>query len=308
MKYTDPSGWRLLDPGTEEMEDVNAPAKSASGGGGNPTMGFTSMFNMVGNAYGTLAAMGAYASGFSAGYGMGLGSAFIGRGFHTASYFSKSVTNYTSQAGLYGYGGQSVIEGTTTTYQSKEYSYFDRGTLTGNYWSGSGIDWSTATAGGGNMTYYTGSSTYKHVPRVYGNTNAYGNYVLYGKEGNFFGRLWYATKAGWNTLESEDLEAMSDVFGLGVNTLGTGAMMPIKILNKGNFYIKGVGFVDNIVYHKTVKKLILNRVNIKTYSKFVGDNPDVFVDNGVIFLQGVFQNFKGKIYNTGIKASEYFAK
>ncbi|MCC6515478.1 MAG: hypothetical protein IT275_03915 [Chitinophagales bacterium] len=252
--------------------------------------------------------MGAYTSGFSAGYGMGFGSAFIGRGFHTASYFSKSVTNYTSQAGLYGYGGQSVIEGTTTTYQSKEYSYFDRGTLTGNYWSGSGIDWSAATAGGGNMTYYTGSSTYKHVPRVYGNTNAYGNYVLYGKEGNFFGRLWYATKAGWNTLESEDLEAMSDVFGLGVNTLGTGAMMPIKILNKGNFYIKGVGFVDNIVYHKTVKKLILNRVNIKTYSKFVGDNPDVFVDNGVIFLQGVFQNFKGKIYNTGIKASEYFAK
>lgn len=63
MKYTNPSGWRLLDPGTEEMEDVNAPAKSASGGGWNPTMGFSSTFNQIANTYGTFAAMGAYNNG-----------------------------------------------------------------------------------------------------------------------------------------------------------------------------------------------------------------------------------------------------
>jgi len=43
-----------------------------------------------------------------------------------------------------------------------------------------------------------------------------------------------------------------------------------------------------------------------TFSKFVGKNPDVFIKNGGIFLKGVGGKFKGKVYETGLKAVDFF--
>ncbi|MFN8262254.1 MAG: RHS repeat-associated core domain-containing protein [Chitinophagales bacterium] len=162
LKYTDPSGQILeyagegIVPGLPEGTGTT-PGGGGGGGGGDqhspsgwdPTMGGHSMFGQVANVYGTLAAMAAYATGYSSGPGMGFGSAFAGRGYvsQTGFYISSHTTSY-ENAGLNGYvGGEKVPIGESTTYKTYEYSVFNNGTLSGNYWTGgSGVDMNNATA------------------------------------------------------------------------------------------------------------------------------------------------------------------
>ena len=160
LKYTDPSGQILkyVAEGREiELPEGTENTPGGGGGGGDqhspsgwdPTMGGHSMFGQVANVYGTLAAMAAYATGYSSGPGMGFGSAFAGRGYVSQTgFYISSHTTYYANAGLNGYvGSEKVPIGESTTYKTYEYSVFNNGTLSGNYWTGgSGVDMNNATA------------------------------------------------------------------------------------------------------------------------------------------------------------------
>ena len=71
-----------------------------------------------------------------------------------------------------------------------------------------------------------------------------------------------------------------------------------------NVYIKGFGNVNNLSFHRGIKPNILNSAG--NYSKHVGTNPNVFIQKGQIMLQGTGGGFQGKVYNTGLKATDFF--
>lgn len=70
-------------------------------------------------------------------------------------------------------------------------------------------------------------------------------------------------------------------------------------------FIKGLGKINSRVFHK-LKPDILDVAGRGNFSKVVGKNPDIFVENGKIHLRGVGGGFKGKTYSTGLNASDFF--
>ncbi len=134
------------------------------------------------------------------------------------------------------------------------------------------------------------------------------NYILGGNNGNVLTRTWDLLKRDWQNFNNTDKQNYTDLGEFGINIFTAGGLLPIKILNKGNFYIKGVGLVDKSLFHKYVKQNILKKAGIQNYAKYVGDNPDVFVENGKVFLIGIYGKFTNKIYPTGLNAIEYFSK
>jgi hypothetical protein len=75
--------------------------------------------------------------------------------------------------------------------------------------------------------------------------------------------------------------------------------VPHKTDNRYNF--------PEEVYHREIKPDFLDDVGAKNYAKKVGTNPDLVVNKGEIELHGQGK-FSGKIFKTGIKASEYFGE
>jgi hypothetical protein len=134
------------------------------------------------------------------------------------------------------------------------------------------------------------------------------NYILGGNNGNVLTRTWDLLKRDWQNFNNTDKQNYTDLGEFGINIFTAGGLLPIKILNKGNFYIKGVGLVDKSLFHKYVKQNILKKAGIQNYAKYVGDNPDVFVENGKVFLIGIYGKFTNKIYPTGLDAIKYFSK
>lgn len=56
-----------------------------------------------------------------------------------------------------------------------------------------------------------------------------------------------------------------------------------------------------------IKKTIFNKVGKRNFSKVVGGNPDIVVQNGKIILQGTKNGaFSGKTYPTNLDAKVYF--
>ena len=69
-------------------------------------------------------------------------------------------------------------------------------------------------------------------------------------------------------------------------------------------FIKGLGAFNKVKFHLVVKKNILNAAG--NYSKFVGKNPDIFIQKGNVMLKGTHSSFKGKVFDTGLKAKDFF--
>jgi RHS repeat-associated protein len=70
-------------------------------------------------------------------------------------------------------------------------------------------------------------------------------------------------------------------------------------------FIKGFGMVNKEIFHKVIKKSILNATGKGSFSKVIGDNPDITVVNGKIVLQGTKPGFKGKTFNTELNANDF---
>ena len=78
-----------------------------------------------------------------------------------------------------------------------------------------------------------------------------------------------------------------------------------KLVGTGEkLFIKGVGNISKDYFHKTIKKKILNAAG--KYGHIVGDNPDIVVEGEKIVLKGVYQSFKGKTFETTLKAVDFF--
>lgn len=152
LNYTDPSGWLATawqEGNGDESNNISSSRARSGGGGfvmgnmsGYSTMGWSSMFMQVSSQYGTLAAMNAYSSGFSAGAGMRFGSAFTAyqSDYHLVPYISNNRDKSSGLIGDEPYAPWDVEKytiGSVTRYA-----------LNGNYWSGS-IDWNTAEANNG---------------------------------------------------------------------------------------------------------------------------------------------------------------
>lgn len=73
----------------------------------------------------------------------------------------------------------------------------------------------------------------------------------------------------------------------------------------GKIFIKGLGFINKKLFHEVLKKDILKAVG-KDISKVIGKNPDITVESGKIVLKGTGGGFRGKTYNTGLSASDFF--
>lgn len=116
--------------------------------GWDPSMGFTSMFGMITNVYGSMAALNGYGSGYSSGAGMGFGSGFAGRGF---SITQRESTGYLSSKTWAWLGnpnnGQWVETGSSQIDVYTEGYQYERGQLEANYWSG-GMNESWGLLGG----------------------------------------------------------------------------------------------------------------------------------------------------------------
>ena len=74
--------------------------------------------------------------------------------------------------------------------------------------------------------------------------------------------------------------------------------------SKATIFIKGVGNVSRQLFHQVIKPKILKASG--NFTKAVGRNPDVFVENGKIFLKGVGEGFKGKTFPTGLNSFDFF--
>ncbi|MGD9494462.1 MAG: RHS repeat domain-containing protein [Bacteroidales bacterium] len=77
---------------------------------------------------------------------------------------------------------------------------------------------------------------------------------------------------------------------------------PIPSFSGGKLFIKGFGMVEKEMFHKVVKKKILTAAGKTNYQHIVGNNPDVIVKNGKIWLSGTESNFKGKEFETVLDA------
>jgi RHS repeat-associated protein len=78
-----------------------------------------------------------------------------------------------------------------------------------------------------------------------------------------------------------------------------------KLVGTGEkLFIKGVGNISKDYFHKTIKKKILNAAG--KFGHIVGDNPDIVVEGEKIVLKGVYQSFKGKTFETTLKAVDFF--
>lgn len=74
----------------------------------------------------------------------------------------------------------------------------------------------------------------------------------------------------------------------------------------GTIRIGKMKIPDEVLHHK-IKPNILGALDAKKYSWRVGNNPNINVKNGEIILEGTGP-YKGKSWQTGLKASEYFQK
>ena len=62
-----------------------------------------------------------------------------------------------------------------------------------------------------------------------------------------------------------------------------GGIAPTPGMKGGSFFIKGIGNVNKLDFHRCIKRDILNAVGkLKAYSKVVGKNPDIIVEGGEI--------------------------
>ena len=77
----------------------------------------------------------------------------------------------------------------------------------------------------------------------------------------------------------------------------------VLVHNSCSVYIKGLGEVANEVFHRQIKPEILSKAG--SFSKFVGKNPDISVEKGMIVLSGTGP-FKGKTFKTILNASDFF--
>jgi len=78
-----------------------------------------------------------------------------------------------------------------------------------------------------------------------------------------------------------------------------------KLVGTGEkLFIKGIGNISKEYFHNTVKKKILKAAG--KFGHIVGDNPDIVVEGEKIVLKGVYQSFKGKTFETTLKAADFF--
>ena len=80
-------------------------------------------------------------------------------------------------------------------------------------------------------------------------------------------------------------------------------MAPTPGFKGGNVFIKGFGMIEKELFHLTIKPGILKSAG--NFSKIVGRNPDIVVKEGSIILRGTGP-YSGKIYQTGLKALDFF--
>jgi hypothetical protein len=79
-------------------------------------------------------------------------------------------------------------------------------------------------------------------------------------------------------------------------------------------FVYGLSAQDSLVYKSlgqvlldfSLKKTVLNTVGEINYSKIVGNNPDLFVKNGTIWLKGIHKNYSNKLYNTNLNPNNLF--
>ena len=85
-----------------------------------------------------------------------------------------------------------------------------------------------------------------------------------------------------------------------------GGIAPTPGMKGGSFFIKGIGNVNKLDFHRFIKRDILKAVGkLKAYSKVVGKNPDIIVEEGEIILKGT-GSFTNKVLKTGLKAVDFF--
>ncbi len=72
-----------------------------------------------------------------------------------------------------------------------------------------------------------------------------------------------------------------------------------------NLYFGESYYADRQEFHSKIKKKILGASG--DYAKKVGNNPDIKVNSKKIVLSGT-GDFKGKSFETGLAAGDYFLK
>jgi hypothetical protein len=83
----------------------------------------------------------------------------------------------------------------------------------------------------------------------------------------------------------------------------------IRVSQKITYIYFGEGYkADSSEYHTKTKKSILAKAGKSNFSGVVGTNPDVKVIGGKIVLVGAGAEFKGKSYETGLDADDFFSK
>jgi len=80
-------------------------------------------------------------------------------------------------------------------------------------------------------------------------------------------------------------------------------MAPTPGFKGGSVFIKGFGMIEKELFHLTIKPDILQAAG--NFSKVVGRNPDIMIKEGLILLKGTGP-YSGKIYQTGLKALDFF--
>jgi len=83
---------------------------------------------------------------------------------------------------------------------------------------------------------------------------------------------------------------------------------PIPVFKGGSLFIKGYQYVDKLKFHKLIKPKILKQVKkIQDFSKTVGSNPDIAVENGMIILQGAKSGpYAGSVLKTELNVLDFF--
>ena len=112
---------------------------------------------------------------------------------------------------------------------------------------------------------------------------------------------YYTGIGGYDEHEGWRLNKEGRIVGL----VPKGGTAPIPSFKGGTIFIKGVGKLSKLDFHRLIKPSILKAVGkLKPYSKIVGKNPDIIVENGEIILKGT-GSFANKILKTGLKAIDY---
>ncbi len=81
-------------------------------------------------------------------------------------------------------------------------------------------------------------------------------------------------------------------------------MAPLPKIKGAKIFIKGFGNVNKAKYHDFIKPGVLGSAG--KYYKYVGDNPDIFIQKGNIMLRGTGGGFVGKTYDTGLNVFDFF--